>query len=117
MSEPERANMSSDNSTPTDASAAPAPGAWTIDRLIAAYEAVMQEETGNDDWSFNDGQRQAIREGDRPVHVTAGPGSGKSEVSIARVAKWLLVDGEPPRSIVPHYVHEKSGAEPRAAAR
>ncbi|MXR20304.1 UvrD-helicase domain-containing protein [Halobacterium bonnevillei] len=92
--------MSSDNSLPTDATTAPAPGAWSIDHLIATYEAVMREETGNDDWSFNDGQRQVIREGDRPVHVTAGPGSGKSEVSIARVAKWLLVDGEPPRSIV-----------------
>lgn len=92
--------MSSDNSAPNGARDVPAPGIWSIERFITEYEAVMRERTGREDWSFDESQRAAITAPDVPLQVTAGPGSGKSEVSVARTLKWILVDGVDPRGIV-----------------
>jgi superfamily I DNA/RNA helicase len=67
-----------------------------LERLEAA-NARRFDELG---WSFNDAQERAIRHGNGPLHVTAGPGSGKTEVLVARTLKLLLVDRAPPGSIL-----------------
>lgn len=92
--------MASDNYTKHDGIETPPPGRWTADEFIDAYEAVMQVATDDEEWAFNDGQRAAITHPDRPLRVTAGPGSGKSEVCIARVLMPIVVGGVDPRSIV-----------------
>ncbi|WP_324757036.1 UvrD-helicase domain-containing protein [Haloarcula sp. GH36] len=92
--------MSSDNFTQNGTQEVPAPGTWSIERFITEYEAVMRERTGREGWSFNESQQAAITAPDAPLQVTAGPGSGKSEVSVARTLKWILVDGVDPHGIV-----------------
>jgi hypothetical protein len=92
--------MASDNYTEHDGTDTTPPGRWTTDDFIDAYEAVMRAATDDEEWAFNDGQRAAIIHPDGPLRVTAGPGSGKSEVCIARVLKPIVVDGVGPRSIV-----------------
>lgn len=66
-----------------------------VDRL----ERANGEQHDDPDWSFTDPQRRAIVHGNGPLHVTAGPGSGKTEVLISRALKLLLVDGVQPGSI------------------
>lgn len=68
--------------------------------FLAKLEAANQERFDDPEWSFNDPQRRAILHGDGPLHVTAGPGSGKTEVLICRALKLLLVDDVHPRSIL-----------------
>ena len=45
-------------------------------------------------------QRQAICYGDGPVLIAAGPGTGKTEVLVARCLKFLCCDGVAPGSIM-----------------
>ncbi|WP_302079980.1 UrvD/REP family ATP-dependent DNA helicase [Salinibaculum rarum] len=51
------------------------------------------------DWSLNQAQRRAILHSGGPLHITAGPGSGKTEVLVSRTLKLILVDGVEPGSI------------------
>lgn len=48
---------------------------------------------------MHQGQKTAITYGEGPLWITAGPGSGKTEVLISRALKLLLVDDVPPESI------------------
>lgn len=86
-----------------------------LDRL----EEANREKFDDPDWSFNDPQRRAILHGDGPLHVTAGPGSGKTEVLVCRTLKLLLVDSVHPKSIVLTTFTEKAAQnlEERIAAR
>lgn len=76
------------------------PGDLELDEFLEVIEAVRQVQTDISDWSFDDDQETAIRNGTGPLHLTAGPGSGKSTVTVVTVLKWLLVDGVPPSGIV-----------------
>lgn len=66
--------------------------------FLTELETANRERFDNSEWSFTDAQRRAILYGDGPLHVTAGPGSGKTEVLICRALKLLLVDEVPPGS-------------------
>lgn len=68
--------------------------------FIQALESANQDQFDDPDWEFNDAQRRAILHGDGPLQVTAGPGSGKTEVLICRALKLLLVDNVSPQSIL-----------------
>ncbi|WP_226013597.1 ATP-dependent helicase [Halomicrobium salinisoli] len=72
----------------------------TADEFIAQLEGVNREKFDDPEWSFNNAQERAIRHGDGPLHVTAGPGSGKTEVLVCRALKLLLVDEVQPQSIL-----------------
>ncbi|WP_042664853.1 ATP-dependent helicase [Haloferax sp. ATB1] len=73
---------------------------WTTTRLLDEMERINRERSGNDDWSFDEEQRAAIQHGNGPLYLTAGPGSGKSEVVVTRGLKLLVVEDVDPRSIV-----------------
>ncbi|MEM2900230.1 MAG: UvrD-helicase domain-containing protein, partial [Thermoplasmata archaeon] len=45
-------------------------------------------------------QKKAIVHGKGPLFIMAGPGSGKTEVIVARTLKLILVDGIEPASIL-----------------
>ncbi|MFC4440485.1 MULTISPECIES: ATP-dependent DNA helicase [Natrialbaceae] len=96
-----------DTTSTADESTLVPPGRWTTEKLIAAIEAVKRDETG-DDWSFNIDQQNAIRHETGPLHLTAGPGAGKTEVVGATVLKWLLVDGVHPTGIIVTTFTEKA---------
>jgi len=68
--------------------------------FIEELERANRKRFDDTEWSFNDPQRKAVLHGEGPLHVTAGPGSGKTEVLICRALKLLLVDGVYPKSIV-----------------
>src|SRR5262245_37422822 len=70
----------------------PLPGSLTSEEFIAAYEAACGNELNAD-------QRRAITHKQGPLFIMAGPGSGKSEVMVARTLKLVLVDGVEPKSI------------------
>ena len=72
----------------------------TESNFVSRLEEANRERFDDPDWEFNDPQEQAIRHGSGPLHVTAGPGSGKTEVLICRTLKLLLVDEVQPRSIL-----------------
>lgn len=78
------------------------------DEFIARLEEVNRDKFDDPEWSFNESQERAIRHGDGPLHVTAGPGSGKTEVLVCRALKLLLVDDVPPRSILMTTFTEKA---------
>lgn len=73
---------------------------WTTERLLVELERINRERTENDDWAFDPEQREAIRHGRGPLYCTAGPGSGKSEVVVARALKLGVVEDVDPRSIM-----------------
>jgi superfamily I DNA/RNA helicase len=70
------------------------------DEFLTRLEEANREAFDDPGWSFNDAQRRAILHGDGPLQVTAGPGSGKTEVLICRALKLLLVDTVSPKSIL-----------------
>ncbi|GAB3039757.1 ATP-dependent DNA helicase [Natronobiforma cellulositropha] len=76
------------------------PGDLGLETFLEVMRAVRQVQTDTPDWSFDDDQVAAIRHETGPLHLTAGPGSGKSTVTNVTVLKWLLVDGVPPGGIV-----------------
>ncbi|WP_318571175.1 ATP-dependent DNA helicase [Salinigranum marinum] len=76
------------------------PGDLDAEEFLEIVEAVRRAQTGNPDWSFDDDQRAAILNAGGPYHLTAGPGSGKSTVTVTTAAKGLLVDGIPPGAII-----------------
>ena len=50
--------------------------------------------------TYSDDQKVAIKHGTGPLWITAGPGSGKTEVLVARTIKLLACDGVRPGSIM-----------------
>ena len=50
--------------------------------------------------NYSTDQKAAIVHGDGPLWITAGPGSGKTEVLVARTVKLLACDGIAPGSIL-----------------
>ncbi|WP_440764419.1 ATP-dependent DNA helicase [Natronorubrum sp. DTA7] len=76
------------------------PPSLTVDDFISRLEEANRDRFGDEEWSFNDGQRTAITHGRGPLWITAGPGSGKTEVLVSRALKLLLVDDVPPESIL-----------------
>jgi ATP-dependent DNA helicase UvrD/PcrA len=65
----------------------------SADELLLKLEKVTEKR-------YSDDQRTAILHGTGPLWITAGPGSGKSEVLVARTLKLMISDRVPPASIV-----------------
>lgn len=76
--------------------------------FISRLEAANRERFDDDEWTFETPQRNAILHGDGPLHLTAGPGSGKTEVLVSRALKLVLVDGVDPGSILVTTFTEKA---------
>ncbi|MHC0066863.1 UvrD-helicase domain-containing protein [Nostoc sp. UIC 10890] len=51
-------------------------------------------------YDLDEKQKEAVKYGDGPLWLLAGPGSGKSEVLVTRTLKLLCVDGVDPGSIL-----------------
>lgn len=100
--------MTIHNDTPTSDATPGDPG---VEAFLEALEEINRERTGNDDWGFNDAQRDVIAYDGGPLHVTAGPGAGKTEVGIARVLRWLVVDEVDPSSIILTTFTEKAATQ------
>ena len=80
----------------------------SIDDFLSRLEAANQERFDDDEWTFNEGQRTVVTHGSGPLWITAGPGSGKTEVLISRALKLLLVDDVAPESILVTTFTEKA---------
>ncbi|WP_435319024.1 ATP-dependent DNA helicase [Haloarchaeobius sp. TZWSO28] len=72
----------------------------TATRFIQKLKANNRERFDEPEWSFNDRQKEAILAGEGPLHLAAGPGSGKTEVLVSRALKLILVDEVRPGSIL-----------------
>jgi len=72
----------------------------SIGEFLERIEKINQERLDDDEWSLNDRQKEAIKHGTAPLWMTAGPGSGKTEVLVIRVLKLVLVDDVSPGSIL-----------------
>jgi superfamily I DNA/RNA helicase len=70
------------------------------DEFIQALEDANKERFSDPGWEFNDAQERAIRHGEGPLWVIAGPGSGKTELLVSRALLLLLVRGVDPESIM-----------------
>ena len=62
-------------------------------KFVSKLESVTGKHYSND-------QKRAIECGDGPLWITAGPGSGKSEVLVARTIRLLVCDAVKPESII-----------------
>ncbi|MBX3458554.1 MAG: ATP-dependent helicase [Planctomycetes bacterium] len=65
----------------------------TIDQLIAVAEA-------RNGYPLTPNQKQAIKHGDGPLAIVAGPGAGKTEVLVLRALRLMCCDQVHPRSII-----------------
>ncbi|OUJ18776.1 DNA helicase UvrD fused to PD-(D/E)XK superfamily nuclease [Methanonatronarchaeum thermophilum] len=75
-------------------------GILSINKFINKLTTINRERLEDESWNFNEEQRKAIKHGTGPLWITAGPGSGKTEVLVSRVLKLILVDGVHPESIL-----------------
>ena len=75
------------------------------DTFISLLEEANRDRFDNEEWEFNASQKRSILAGDGPLWITAGPGSGKTEVLISRTLKLLLVDDVESRQYSPDYVY------------
>lgn len=72
----------------------------TEDEFINALESANSDRFSDPEWEFNQPQERAIRHGEGPLWVIAGPGSGKTEVLVSRALLLLLVRDVDPESIL-----------------
>lgn len=72
----------------------------TEDDFITALERANKKRFNEPNWEFNAPQERAIRHGEGPLWVIAGPGSGKTEVLVSRALLLLLVRNIDPESIM-----------------
>ena len=77
--------------------------------MLAAKELLTKLQTATRK-TYSDDQRDAILYGAGPLWITAGPGSGKSEVLVARALKLMISDEVPAASIVLTTFTEKAAA-------
>jgi superfamily I DNA/RNA helicase len=63
------------------------------DELLLKLEKVTEKK-------YSDDQKAAILHGTGPLWITAGPGSGKSEVLVARTLRLIICDGVSPSSVI-----------------
>lgn len=77
-------------------------GSLSANEFLDRYEKLAAKRHVNDE------QREAVLHGRGPLFVMAGPGSGKSEVIVARALKLVLVDGVHPSSVLVTTFTEKA---------
>ena len=65
----------------------------TIQQLIKAIEA-------KNGFALDKEQIEAISHGNGPLLIAAGPGTGKTEVLVARCLKFICCDGADPSSVM-----------------
>ena len=65
----------------------------TLQELIAGIEA-------KNGFALDQAQKDAIAYGNGPLLIAAGPGTGKTEVLVARCLKFICCDGVDPGSII-----------------
>ncbi len=65
----------------------------TLEQLISGIEA-------KNGFALDQAQKDAIGYGDGPLLISAGPGTGKTEVLVARCLKFICCDGVDPGSII-----------------
>ncbi|MHB8585219.1 MAG: UvrD-helicase domain-containing protein [Thermoplasmatota archaeon] len=78
-------------------------GALSVDDLVARLQKATQK-------TYSSDQLRAIKHGTGALWITAGPGSGKSEVLVARTLKLILCEGVDPASIMLTTFTEKAAA-------
>lgn len=71
----------------------PEPGSMPASTFLDRYERAVGQK-------LNPQQKDAILHGNGPLFIMAGPGSGKSEVMVARALKLVLVDSVPAGSVI-----------------
>lgn len=71
----------------------PKPGSLSLPEFLERYQRAANRD-------LNDDQKVAVSHTEGPLFVMAGPGSGKSEVMVARCLKLVLVDGVTPQSVL-----------------
>ena len=65
----------------------------TVQELLSGIEA-------KNGFALDQPQRDAVRHGDGPLLIVAGPGTGKTEVLVARCLKLICCDGVQPGSVI-----------------
>lgn len=73
----------------------------TLTQFITALEKAKGH-------AFNTAQRDALAHGDGPLWILAGPGTGKTELLVARCLKLICVEGVDPKSILVTTFTEKA---------
>ncbi|MDY0247275.1 MAG: ATP-dependent helicase [Methanosarcina mazei] len=72
----------------------------STEELVEAIIRINRKDPGNEKFSLNDDQLEAILHDEGALWILAGPGTGKTEVLTIRCIKNMLVDDIAPRSIV-----------------
>ena len=67
--------------------------------MITIQELIKAIETKNR-FALDEQQKEAIAHGDGPLLIAAGPGTGKTEVLVARCLKFICCDGADPGSVM-----------------
>lgn len=73
---------------------------FSIDDFLRDYIEYQKKEKGNDKYALNDNQLAAITANHDPLCISAGPGTGKTEVLTIRCLKALIVDRLPAKTII-----------------
>lgn len=72
----------------------------SIEELVEAIIRINRRDPGNENFSLNNDQLDAIMHDEGGLWILAGPGTGKTEVLTIRCIKNMLVDDIAPRSII-----------------